>query len=230
MLTQTQGQIYLANQRGCTQSNWYRSFHTFNCKSYFKESRKPFNNLLSLNDITLKAEHCIKQEATENIAVCLIPLVGNLKFKQPNEAYKLLEVGESVVFSVNKGDLYEVECPYKRSLINYLQIEIKVSETINYNQSQFDFNSQMNQLLSLLKTDNHCFNISIGKFNGRVEGEHLVKNPENGLFAFVIEGAFEVQDRLLQIRDGLALWEVEQINFEALSNDAIILILDVGKV
>jgi hypothetical protein len=66
----------------------------------------------------------------------------------------------------------------------------------------------------------------IGKFDGRKEGTHIVTDAGKGIFVFVIEGAFEVQNRLLQLRDGLALWNTASIEFEALSNDAILLLLE----
>ena len=43
---------------------------------------------------------------------------------------------------------------------------------------------------------------------------------------FVIEGAFEVQGTLLHARDGLALWGTDKLEKEALSNDAIILLIE----
>jgi redox-sensitive bicupin YhaK (pirin superfamily) len=46
----------------------------------------------------------------------------------------------------------------------------------------------------------------------------------------VIEGAFEVQDRLLHAKDGLAVWDTNEIDFEALSNDAILLLWEVNNV
>ena len=49
----------------------------------------------------------------------------------------------------------------------------------------------------------------------------------NGFFAFVIEGAFELEGRLLHARDGLALWNLEKIEWEALSGGAILLVLQV---
>ena len=228
MLTQTEGKIYLNNQRGCTQSNWYRSYHTFNFNTFFSENRKPFYNLKLLNENTLKAKHTLQQEASEELVVCLVPLVGNLNYKLPNEQSKLLEVGESVVFSVSCGESYKISNPYKRALINYLHIEIKVLKKIPLQHSQIELDTKTNQLLPLIDKKTEQFDISLGKYNGRVEGTHKVKNPNKGVFVFVIEGAFEVQDRLLQSRDGLALWTTDIINFEALSNNAIILILDVG--
>jgi len=46
------------------------------------------------------------------------------------------------------------------------------------------------------------------------------------VYVFVIEGAFEVQNRLLHARDGLSLSSATEVEFEALSNDAMLLILE----
>ena len=48
---------------------------------------------------------------------------------------------------------------------------------------------------------------------------------ESNVFAFVIDGVFEVQDRLLHARDGLALSNFKAIDFEALSNESVILLI-----
>ena len=44
---------------------------------------------------------------------------------------------------------------------------------------------------------------------------------------FVIHGAFEVENRLLESRDGLAIWNTDRIELEALSNEAILLLLEI---
>lgn len=36
-----------------------------------------------------------------------------------------------------------------------------------------------------------------------------------------------MQNRLLEARDGLGLWNVDEIEFEALSNEAVLLILEI---
>jgi len=38
-----------------------------------------------------------------------------------------------------------------------------------------------------------------------------------------------VQHRLLHARDGLVLWDAKEIEMEALSNDAIILLLEIPR-
>ncbi len=63
----------------------------------------------------------------------------------------------------------------------------------------------------------------MGKYDGRKKGDYVLKNKNNGVFAFVIEGVFEVHDRLLHAKDALAIWDADEIDFEALSNGAILL-------
>jgi len=41
-----------------------------------------------------------------------------------------------------------------------------------------------------------------------------------------IEGAFEIQGTLLHARDGLALCGTDEVEVEALSNDAIVLLIE----
>lgn len=56
--------------------------------------------------------------------------------------------------------------------------------------------------------------------------KYTLKNPKNSIFIFVIEGIFEVQNRLLHARDGLSLTDIDTVELEALSNDAVILLLE----
>jgi hypothetical protein len=67
----------------------------------------------------------------------------------------------------------------------------------------------------------------IGKFSGRRDYTFKTSEGNTRLFAFVLEGAFEFKERLLLHRDGLALNAVTEADFEALSDGAIILILEV---
>ncbi|MBC6988212.1 hypothetical protein H9I52_00875 [Hymenobacter sp. BT491] len=53
-----------------------------------------------------------------------------------------------------------------------------------------------------------------------------MKSSRSRFFAFVVTGAFEVEGRLLHKRDGLALWYVQEVELKALSNDALVLVLE----
>jgi quercetin 2,3-dioxygenase len=93
----------------------------------------------------------------------------------------------------------------------------------------FNFDlSQSNQLHTIITAAdlNQPAYAYIGKYDGRKKGIYSLQNKNNGIYCFVIEGAFEIQDRLLHAKDGLAIWNTDEIDFEALSNGAILLLFE----
>jgi len=84
------------------------------------------------------------------------------------------------------------------------------------NDFQNDFNlSQRNQLIPIF--ENEKANVFIGIYDGRTEETHTINQNKNGLFTFIIQGAFEFQNRLLESGDALHLLGIETVEFEALS-------------
>ncbi|MEO7988765.1 MAG: pirin [Chryseolinea sp.] len=233
MTPKTEATIYLADQRGCTQVDWYRSYHTFNYGTYFREHRRPFRNLQVLNDNTLKEGSNLKQHVKENSIILILPIVGSVRYKNKSGIDSLIEVGQAHFFFASKDSEFEFSNLYENELINFLHIELSTHLQLSDDTVQkfeFDLDGNRNQLIPLHpnKEDNQHQNTLawIGKFKGRQEGTHSLKNASTGVFIFVIEGAFEVQNRLLHARDGLALSNIDAIEFEALSNDAILLVIE----
>lgn len=228
-MPQIEATIFLADQRGCSQTDWFRSFHGFNFGAYHHEHRQPFGRLRVFNDDTLAGGKSLKMQVDNNIDVILLPLVGALEYKPASEETGLLEAGEVHIFSAAKGTEYEITNPYSEELINFLQIWVQNNDPSFEDKSitgSFDF-EQKNQLLPLFSTQAYGM---IGKFGGREEGIYKVMYPEpHGVFVFVIDGAFEVQNRLLHPRDGLSLAHITEIDFEALSNNAILLVLEIPE-
>ncbi|HLO38529.1 MAG TPA: hypothetical protein VK173_08565, partial [Lacibacter sp.] len=68
--------------------------------------------------------------------------------------------------------------------------------------------------------------LSVGKFSGRAETVYYTERSSANVFVFVLEGAFEVEGRLLHARDGLALWQATSVEMEALSNDALVMVVE----
>jgi hypothetical protein len=232
MTSQAEAKIYLSKHRGCSQTDWHRSYHTFNFGSYFNEHKRTFNNLRTLNDDTLKASSTIKHQVQDDILVLLVPLVGALEYKNSLGIQGSLDVGQSLIFPAFKGTEFEISNPYNNELINYLHLELTGGKEQSNTPvvAEFDLNTHENKLVPFFadgyENNPGIASIHLGKFNGREEGTHAVKHSAQGIFVFIVEGAFEVQNRLLQPRDGLALWNIDQIEFEALSNDAIMLVVE----
>jgi quercetin 2,3-dioxygenase len=229
MQVQTKAVIYLASQRGCSQSESYRGYHTFNSGTYFNEYKKPFGNLQAINDYTLKGGSTLTIKVSIDSTVLLLPLVGGMNYRTRDALPGTLEPGQAQILCLLKNSEIEISNPFENELINFIQIGLTpVPAQVQQETSRFEFDLNLNKNCLLpfgsspAETDPQALGY-IGKFEGRKEGSCIVRNPNLGVFVFVIEGALEVQNRLLQSRDGLGLWGTEEVVFEALSNDAIVL-------
>ena len=232
MKSDTKAIIHLADNRGHLQGEWMRSIMTFNFGNYRAENREPFGTIQVFNEDTLAAGKSIKMMLEENTEVIILPLVGTLFFKDELGNSNYINPGQLQLFSAAKQMSYEISNPFENGeLVNFLQIWLYKNESVFTTKTQlFNFDlSQINLLQPIISPANlqqpaYCY---IGKYQGRKKGEYILKNKENGIYAFVIEGVFEVQDRLLHTKDGLAIWGAEEIDFEALSNEAILLVFEI---
>ncbi|MDH6252248.1 hypothetical protein M2347_001975 [Chryseobacterium sp. H1D6B] len=67
----------------------------------------------------------------------------------------------------------------------------------------------------------------IGLYEGRMEQEYSLYHSESQIFGMVVNGAFEFQNRLMETRDAVLLQEIETLEFEALSENALIIFLEI---
>lgn len=235
-MNQSRAQIYKSDLRGCEESEVFRRYCTFNFDSYQDHSRQPFGALLALNDETLGGGHKIFRHVEEAMEIIIIPLVGGILYKDSCAGEEIIGTEEIRIFSAQKGMHYELTNPYDTELVNYLQLWIRPQQSVETNSRQAIFElSDKNKLIPLfapdekidcgLKINSNSYG-SIGIYEGRKERSYTLQHPGNGLFAFVISGAFEFENRLLESRDGLSLNGIQEVTFEALSENAIILLLE----
>lgn len=121
-MKQTTAQIYLADQRGCSPMDWFRSFHTFNFGAYFHENKMPFGALHLLNDDTLAAEKSLTMKVESDTEVLILPLVGGFEYKNRIGQQGFVETGQALTLILEIGMSYEIMNPYEAELINFLQI------------------------------------------------------------------------------------------------------------
>jgi quercetin 2,3-dioxygenase len=228
MVQQNKGKIFLAEERGHHETDWFRSFSTFNFGQYQQEHKIPFGPLYVLNDDTLAGGKSISMTVEADSVIVLMPVVGTIAYTDSVGNANYISAGECQLYATPKHTTIHIANPFPDELVNILQIWFYTSGTEAENAPQvipFDIVNNTNQLVPV-PVDHPLYKFGIGKYKGREESVYKLSHPQNGLFAFVIQGAFEVQYRLLHPRDGLALWEASEIEWEALSNDAIILVIE----
>lgn len=220
MLSQNPSQILKAQFRASEEDENYRCLSTLNYGSFFDENRKQFGFLQVFNDETLAPQQTKTFSAENGQTIVLIPLVGTIDYSTDFGEQDYIETQE---FQISQAAVFYIRNPYEKELVNYLQIRF---DSTNHKSSPFKIAfdlTEKNKLFSLMETDT-C-KISIGTFDARNETSCQIKD-NHGIFAFVIAGAFEFQNILLESRDALCIWESSEIELEALSENAIILLIE----
>ncbi|MDT4850714.1 hypothetical protein FQZ97_848710 [compost metagenome] len=67
----------------------------------------------------------------------------------------------------------------------------------------------------------------MGDFDKGVQTTYDVKKKENGVYAFILKGDFTINGQELNERDGMGVWDVQQLDITANSEDASILLMEV---
>lgn len=225
--------MYLAEQRDRTQTDSLLSYHTFNFGPYIAESRRPFGAFYRLNDDTLLPGASLSLPAEQPTDAIVLPIVGGLEYRS-EQASGFLEAGQAGIFSVPAGMNYAIHNPYETEPINFLQLWLakpSAHSAPSFRITNFDL-AIKNRLLPVAEMIDHeaVSRVHIGRYDGRQEGTYLVtvQTGVQGVFVFILQGAFEVANRLLHERDGLALryHHDDVLEFEALSNDALLLLIE----
>ena len=238
MPTQVPGKIYLADQRGVLENSQFRRQSTFSFGAFQHEHKAPFGRLYGLNEETLAGGHVVELAVAEDSYVVLLPITGAVGFSTGGGAHGTVEVEEALTLSAPAGTVLRLRNPFADELISFLHLWVRTAKPLLPATSAVGlktvFEAQMleNQLRELVSTHTAGepelpFRLSLGRFMGRREAVYKVA-PGNSLFAFVIAGAFELEGRLLHEKDGVALWEVAEVELEALSNHALVLVLELA--
>ncbi|MDZ7899219.1 MAG: hypothetical protein U5N85_14510 [Arcicella sp.] len=173
-----------------------------------------------INDNYLEGGLSYQSQKVENISVLIIPYIGDIEFESENEK-QIIEENQIISFFSKDETTYKICNPYENDTINFYEVLIGQELFLpNKNIINLDVQTQKNQLLSIHET------IRMGQYDSRIEGFFNLSNNNKQVFIYVLSGAFEVEDRLLKAHDSLLLWNIENIEFEALTNDAVILIIE----
>lgn len=231
MIRQSPAKIFLADQRRMDETRSFRAFQLFENVSGNEMVKQSFGDLVSFNETLLAPGQSMQINPAYNGRLILLPLYGAVEWESGNNDLLLLAASQVANIQVREGASYQIRNPFNDTVVNFLDIRLcsQPDSAMPYTVAEMDLNTFMNVMVQVLAGDNaqeKYWRISLGKFSGRGETVYECRQPGNGLFVFVIQGAFEVEGRLLHSRDALALWDTDTADIEALSNDALLLIVE----
>lgn len=216
--------FYKADQRACKVAETYKCFSTLN-SGHLNLHRKDPVGMEYCHDVMLSPGSAIHYAPRENMFEIVLPVTGAVSYNDAATKFKPV-ASEEVLLADNRMP-YSLQNPYKNGMINYLQIGLSAKGLFS-EMAVCDVNLKEYNAQASLSLDDCCSGIhgSVGIYQGRVKGNYALKDPSHGVFVYVINGAFEVEDRLMEYRDGLSLWNTNAVGFESLSESGILLVIE----
>ncbi|RXM37788.1 hypothetical protein BOQ62_20385 [Chryseobacterium sp. CH21] len=186
------------------------------------KSEERTQTLYSVKEVVSDIEGELRLQFDEERTLLILPLYGEIII---TDFYETISAGMSLTLNTEAGKDIVIKNMVYHDQTDFLIFEFKKEENIqNYAKNELDFTLKNNAFKISKTLEQPNF---IGLYNGRAEGYYALKDSNKSIFGMVINGAFEFQNRLMENRDALLLWEIEELEFEALSENALILFMEV---
>lgn len=230
--------LHPANQRGAANHGWLNSHHSFSFANYYNPQKMNFGLLRVLNDDTVAPGMGFGKHPHDNMEIISIPLSGDLEHEDSMGNKAIIKEGEIQAMSAGTGIFHSEYNASKTAEVKFLQIWIFPREkdvTPRYDQILLPDLSKANTLHQVLSPNPDDAGIwvhqdtwfNMGTFDQGKSQSYDVQKAQNGVYAFVIDGSFEIEGQKLGKRDAIGLWETDKIDFKSLEAGSRLLLIDV---
>lgn len=230
--------LHKASTRGHANHGWLDSYHSFSFAGYYNPERVHFGALRVLNDDTVAGGMGFGTHPHDNMEIISIPTSGQLEHRDSMGNVQVISEGDVQVMSAGTGIQHGEKNKNSDKPVKFFQIWIfpnKQNVTPRYDQKNFSAADKKNKFLTVVSP--------IGSKDGGVQihqdawislsnlekdfcGNYKLKNSENGVYAFVIEGSVNINGESLNRRDGLAITETDELQI-IVNNEAALLLIEV---
>lgn len=204
--------IILKNKQTLKEEDKFKRItHYFN----HKNNVNSFKEISLFIDISLYQNVNYSCKSLTNQTAVLIPLVGSFSINNFN-----VKANEIISVPVIKNETINIKAlaeDFSYGLFFTVEQQSDITQNTNI--------ALQNNKLSLLNLIHKKTNIYFGLYELRAK-DFLAIDKKNNYMIFIVSGAFEVNDRLLEAREALLIEGIDLIDFEALSNNALIQIIE----
>ena len=233
--------LHKAETRGHANHGWLDSHHSFSFANYYNPERMHFGALRVLNDDRVDPGMGFGTHPHDNMEIISIPLEGDLEHKDSMGNTTVIRSGDIQVMSAGTGIQHSEFNKNNDRLTKFLQIWVFPNQrnvTPRYDQITLNIEDRHNKLQQILSpnTDDEGVWIHqdawfyLTKLDSNISLDYTVKKKGNGLYAFVLKGDITINDQVLNVRDGLGIWDIDKINIVSKSQDAELLLMEVPMI
>jgi redox-sensitive bicupin YhaK (pirin superfamily) len=230
--------LHKANTRGHANHGWLDSYHTFSFAGYYDPKRIHFGALRVLNDDTVSGGMGFGTHPHDNMEIISIPISGDLEHSDNMGNVQVIRQGDVQVMSAGTGIQHSEKNKNEDRPVKFFQIWVfpkKQNVKPRYDQKNFGDDDKHNKLLTVVSPVGSADGgvqihqdawFSLGKLDKDFSTNYLLKDKENGVYAFVIEGDLTINGEKLNRRDGLGITETDNLQIKA-DSDAELLLMEV---
>lgn len=226
--------LHKANTRGHADHGWLNAYHSFSFASWYNPDRVQFGMLRVLNDDTVAAGMGFGTHPHDNMEIITIPLEGDLAHKDSMGNTEVIKTGDVQVMSAGTGIQHSEFNPNADQHTKLFQIWVFPkyrNVTPRYQQITLDVTEQKNNFAQILspKADDAGVWIYqdawfyLADFDKGFSKTYSINKEGNGMYVFVISGTITVDGQELETRDGLGIWEFNELEFVATSEAKFLL-------
>ncbi|WP_349663657.1 pirin family protein [Cellulophaga lytica] len=227
--------IHKANTRGHANHGWLNSYHSFSFANYQNTERMNFGALRVLNDDTVSEGRGFGTHPHQNMEIISIPLKGDLQHQDNMGNATIIKQGDIQVMSAGTGIMHSEYNKNKDRAVEFLQIWIipnKTNVKPRYDQISLKELEKPNSLYQILSPNANDAGVwiyqdawfNLGTFTEDTTTSYALNKKDNGVYAFVLEGNVSIEGEQLSKRDGVGLWETDNIAINASKNSKVLLI------
>ena len=228
---------HAADSRGDANHGWLKSKHTFSFANYHNPERMGFGALRVINDDFVIAGQGFGKHSHRDMEIISIPLSGKLGHGDNIGNNGTIETGEIQVMSAGTGITHSEMNGDDKEAVKFLQIWVipnKMKVEPRYQQVRMDDILKPNEFNQVLSPNSDDAGVwihqdawfSMGDFDNGVTQTYELKNPDNGVYIFVISGKVVVNGNTLDTRDGLGVWDTKNFTMDVI-DDAKVLLMEV---
>jgi len=176
-----------------------------------------------ISDIFLSAGAVAPLDIDTSCCNIVFPLVGTVQLTGEKGLQANLRNGDIHRLCPGIADV-AVKNTLENDTINFLHIMLPKQKA-----SLWDVSSARMEITvknRMISGTGYANNIKVGVYDSRAKDIIRLQQPGANLAAFVINGSFEIEGRLMEYRDSLMLRDIEEAEIEALSELAVLLIID----
>ncbi len=225
--------LYKANSRGYFNHGWLQTFHSFSFADYYDSERVRFGVLRVLNDDTISGGMGFGTHPHDNMEIITIPLSGALAHRDSMGNASIIKHGEIQVMSAGTGIQHSEFNASQEEDCSLLQIWLfpdKRNVEPRYQQvsiSDIDISNKLGMIVSP-NPENQGVWIHqqawfyLGDFSIGQKQSLKFHDSNNGFYIFIIDGHARISDIELLTRDGLGIYQIDELEIEVFEKTYIL--------